>query len=553
MLCNLSIYHFILIDKLEIEFGPGYSVITGETGAGKSIIIGALTSLIGGRMDRTKVKQGEKKCVLEATFTDIGANAGDFFADKDFDFDGDTCIIRREISETGKTRAFINDTPATISNLQDLGKRLIDIHSQHQNLLLQTPSFRSEILDSLSGPSAIDEYKRMWAKFTDKRRELEALRTAVTKKEEEADYTKYAVSQIDAAHLTKNEQNLLEDEQDRLSHSKDISDALAEVLNEIDDANNSIADRLNNAKRSLDSISPYIKKAAEWGGRLESASIEISDIIDDVRSSIDDVTYDPNRLEQIDERLTTIYDLERRYHAASFDELISKYEEMKQSLASSEDDMAELDEMEREYKELEAAITKQAEKLSSERKKAVPTITRSMKTMLKDLGMPDIVFEVKITPLEALGPMGGDNIDFLFSANKEVVPQDIARIASGGEIARIMLCLKAIIAEKQQLPTVIFDEIDTGVSGRIAERMGCTMKSISNNNGTQVISITHLPQIAAKAEKHYMVYKTSTDGSVTTKIKLLSPEERIMEIAKMLSGNQITDAAKNNAIALINN
>lgn len=552
MLRSLTISNYILINSLDIDFSKGFSAITGETGAGKSIIIGAISALLGARLDKSKVKQGASKCVIEAEFTNIGPHATDFFRSGKYDLDDGSCIIRREISSSGKSRAFINDTPSSVTDLSDLGHRLIDIHSQHQNLLLQSSSFLTDVLDSLSSGKDLDNYKDLWTKYSLLNKEVNDLKILINKQEEELDYIKYSVEQIESAHLEKDEQSKLEEEENRLSHAKDITDGLSNVVELLDGENGNIAESLSTSRRSLAQISSFITQAGPWSNRIESLEIELRDITEDIRSTLEDMTYDPERLSQIENRLSQIYDLERKFHTDSYEDLLFKYDELQASLSESSDHKDELKEKERKLETLLYEATAAAQKVSENRHKAAGTLASELMTMLSELGMPKARINVSIEPLKQLSPNGMDNIRFLFASTQNATMQDVGKIASGGESARIMLCLKAIIARKKQLPAIIFDEIDTGVSGRIAESMGRTMKEISGENDIQVICITHLPQIASQGNTQYLVYK-SGDEAANTNIKKLTPKERIVEIAKMLSGNKVTDAAMQNAMDLLNN
>lgn len=555
MLKNLKISKYALIDELNIDFHQGFSVITGETGAGKSIILGAIGLILGGRADAKSIKEGADKCIIEALFEEKSksANLTKFFEENDFDNEGDECIVRREVLKSGKSRAFINDTPATITQLKELGQYLVDIHSQHQNLLISGSEFQIGVLDSVAKDSIeYDAYVSTFEKYKQKVSELSKLRKEISSRQEDEDYLRYSLQQLEAANLKENEQEELEKEQQLLSHAEEITSALSETCLAMDGEEQGITDTLSRCADSLSRISKYLPEAESLSERLNSVCIELRDIYDELRNKADNEDYNPSRLQEVYDRLSTIYDLERKYRLDSYEELLKKTEELRSQLEVIEDGSDILEAKEKECEKLKGEVTDKASVLTEKRKKASEKLTTEMLKRLKPLGMPDVKFSVEIEPLPNPEISGADKVKYLFNANKSATKREISEIASGGEIARIMLCLKAIVSEVKDLPTIIFDEIDTGVSGRIAEQMAITMQNISTS-GTQVICITHLPQIAAKGNYHYLVYKKNEKGVTNSKIEKLTEQGRLEEIAKMLSGSEITDAALENARELLNN
>lgn len=553
MLHNLKIRNYALIDELDIEFNSGFSVITGETGAGKSIILGALNLVLGGRADVKTISSGAEKCVVEAAFDNLGADVAKFFSATDFDFFDNECILRREILKSGKSRAFINDTPATAGQLKELGKLLIDIHSQHQNLLVAGSAFQINVLDAVAGDAAaVASYARSYEGYRKASKDLQTLREEVTRRQEEEDYLRFSCQQIEDAGLKENEQNNLEDEQKMLSHVEEITSAVSSVMSELESEEGGIIDSLKRCSSELGRISKYCSYADPLSERMESARIELSDIYDELSAKVGDADYDPSRLQEIDERLSTIYDLERKFHISQYDDLIKKGEELRRQLEQIEVGSDRLRQKEGECARLRQEVLEKAKALTSARVKAADSLGKEMVKRLVPLGMPDVRFKVVLIALDEPVATGMDDVEFMFSANKNSALCKVGDVASGGEIARIMLCLKAIVSKAKGLPAIIFDEIDTGVSGRIAEQMAQTMMQICHG-GTQVICITHLPQIAARGRYHYRVYKNNSDGGASTKIELLSEDDRLKEVAKMLSGSKVSDAALENARELIDN
>lgn len=555
MLTNLHIENYALIQHLDIDFRSGFSVITGETGAGKSIILGAIALLLGQRADSKSIKTGEKRCVIEATF-EVGAyGLESFFSENELDFDGQECIIRRELTFAGKSRSFINDTPASLSQLKELGEYLIDVHSQHKNLLLGKEDFQMSVLDILGkNEDLLSKYKAEYSQYKSLVSQLaDAKEKALTARNDE-EYIRFQVDQLVEADLKEGEQAELEEESETLSHAEDIKSALYEAqqcMQGSDDSPYDALQLLNQAMRSLQNISSVFNSAEEYVERMDSCIIELKDISDEIERKADNIEFNPQRLDWVNDRLSTIYSLEKKHSVDSVEELLQLQNELEEKLLlidNSDELIEELSEKcEAQYKKVLAL----AEKLSASRRKAAKVVEKSMVEKLLPLGMPNVRFSVCFIDGEKkLTSAGFDHIAFLFSANKNAELKDISQVASGGEIARVMLSLKALIAGAVKLPTIIFDEIDTGVSGSIAEKMAKIMREMGDNN-RQVISITHLPQIAALGMSHYKVYKEDNEDSTVSHIVELTSEERVEEIAHMLSGENLTQAALDNARSLL--
>lgn len=555
MLTNLHIENYALIQHLDIDFRSGFSVITGETGAGKSIILGAIALLLGQRADSKSIKTGEKRCVIEATF-EVGAyGLESFFSENELDFDGQECIIRRELTSAGKSRSFINDTPASLSQLKELGEYLIDVHSQHKNLLLGKEDFQMSVLDILGkNEDLLSKYKSEYSQYKSLVSQLaDAKEKALTARNDE-EYIRFQVDQLVEADLKEGEQAELEEESETLSHAEDIKSALYEAqqcMQGSDDSPYDALQLLNQAMRSLQNISSVFNSAEEYVERMDSCIIELKDISDEIERKADNIEFNPQRLDWVNDRLSTIYSLEKKHSVDSVEELLQLQNELEEKLLLIDNSDELIEELtakcEAQYKKVLAL----AEKLSASRRKAAKVVEKSMVEKLLPLGMPNVRFSVSFIDGEKkLTSAGFDHIAFLFSANKNAELKDISQVASGGEIARVMLSLKALIAGAVKLPTIIFDEIDTGVSGSIAEKMAKIMREMGDNN-RQVISITHLPQIAALGMSHYKVYKEDNEDSTVSHIVELTSEERVEEIAHMLSGENLTQAALDNARSLL--
>ena len=552
MLQSIHIQNYALIDKLDIDFMPGFSVITGETGAGKSIILGAIGLLLGQRADMKAIKSGASKCIVEARFHIVSYGLESFFNELDLEYDPEECILRREVSANGKSRAFINDTPASLAQMKALGEKLIDIHSQHQNLLLNKEGFQLTILDILAqDDKQLASYKQMYADYKNTCKELDTLIGQAEKSKQDEDYLRFQLEQLEEAGLRNGEQAELEQEAETLSHAEDIKAGLYRAGMLIDNTDSySILSQTKECIQTLQGISSVYPSASEWSERLQSCYIELKDIAHDLSSAEEDVEFNPERLDYVNQRLNLIYNLQQKHRADSIEELIDlakNYQKQLNDIASFDDRISGL---RAEKDTLYSKVLEQAALLTRLRTGAAHLIEEQMKKLLVPLGMPNVRFAVELTSRKEPDINGMDNVTFLFSANKNGTLQNVASIASGGEIARVMLSLKAMIAGAVKLPTIIFDEIDTGVSGSIAEKMALIMRDMGNQN-RQVISITHLPQIAARGTTHYKVYKEDTDTGTNSYIRKLTPDERIHEIAHMLSGSTLTEAALNNARALL--
>lgn len=550
MLLSLSIKNYVLIETLDLDFTQGFSVITGETGAGKSILLGAIGLLAGNRADSSAIRSGASKCTIEGVFDVSTLNLQSFFEENDLEYD-DTCILRRELLATGKSRAFVNDSPVSLVQLKALGGHLIDIHSQHQNLLLGAEGFQLGVLDILADDAAqLSLYREAFHAYTqaaDKLREAEAERERNAADEE---YIRFQLQQFDEAKLEEGEEEELEEEQSMLSHAEDIKSGLFTVAAQLDGEDVSQLSILKSCVSTLRSLSQNYAKAGEWAERVESTYIELKDIVDEVSDATERVAFDPQRLEKVEERLNLIYKLEQKHHVQTVGELLSLERSLRERLATIDGGADLIEDLKAALKEARMKMNAAAKVLSECRRRAAAPAEKEMVSRLKDLGIPGIRFKVDITPRREPAEDGMDNVTFLFSANKSTDLQSIADVASGGEISRVMLSIKAITASARQLPTIIFDEIDTGVSGSIADRMADIMKEMADK-GRQIISITHLPQIAAKGVTHYRVSKTETASGTISSITPLTADERITEIASMMSGSNLTEAAINNAKALL--
>lgn len=551
MLKQLYIQNFTLIDEMNILFHPGFSVITGETGAGKSIILGALGLLKGNRADTKQIRQGEERCVIEAHFDIRQYDLKDFFLENDLDDDPHDCILRREININGKSRAFINDTPASLSVMKDLGERLIDIHSQHQNLLLNKEDFQLHVVDILTkDEDTLRKYQESYQNYKKEQTILEEMIAKVSKDQENEDYLRFQLQELSDAALSEGEQEVLEQEISTLEHAEEIKSALYLSQNLISNESNGIIETLNQVSQQLQKIEQIYTPVQEISQRMESCYIEMKDLLQEITAQGEQVSYNPQQLEQSQARLDTINSLEHKYHVASIAELIAYQQKIQEQINLLDHSDEEIQKQKEIVAKLLDNCTKQAERLTTIRKKAAKTIESEMKARLVPLGIPKINFKVDIKPKE-LSPNGKDSVSFLFSANTNSPLSPVSQVASGGEIARVMLSLKAMISGAVKLPTIIFDEIDTGVSGSVAEKMAHIMDEMGNNH-RQVISITHLPQIAAMGKNHYKVSKTETPNGTISNMTPLNEQQRIEEIAQMLSGSNITKAALANARELLN-
>ena len=550
MLKHLYIKNFTLIDELDISLYEGFSVITGETGAGKSIILGAIALLLGQRADSKTIKQGAEKCVIEAHFDLSRYNMQAFFDENDIEYDADDCIIRRELTAAGKSRAFINDTPVALSMLKELGDQLMDVHSQHQNLLLNKQDFQLEVVDIIADDAAqLAKYQQTYTAYQAAEKELAELQAAIERNRENRDFLQFQYEELENAHLVEGEQEELEQRSDTMEHSEDIKSALYTTDNALSADQNGVIEQLRSSLSALRSIEAVYPEVGDLIQRIDSSYIDLKDVAHEISSLLESVDFDPAELDQVNNRLDRIYELEKKYHVDAIEALIEKREMLHQQLQAIENGDESLDEVKARVSQLEVQARKEAEALTKLRTKAAKKIEDEMQKRLVPLGMPHVRFSIQLTTIE-LGVNGCDRVSFLFSANTSTPLQPVSQVASGGEIARVMLSLKAMISGAVKLPTIIFDEIDTGVSGKTAEMMAQIMKEMGGH-GRQVISITHLPQIAALGSVHYKVEKNETANGTTSKMRQLDADERIREIAQMLSGSDVSEAAIQNAKALL--
>lgn len=551
MLQSIFIQNYALIDKLDITFEPGFSVITGETGAGKSIILGAIGLLLGQRADVKAIRNGATKCIVEAKFSIASYGMEEFFKANDIEYDSEECIIRREVNINGKSRAFINDTPASLSQMKVLGEKLIDVHSQHQNLLINKEGFQLNILDILAQDiKELTDYQNEYNEYRKVNRELdECIRQAEETRKEE-DYIRFQLQQLDEAELKEGEVAELEQEAETLTHAEDIKAGLYRSAQNIGSDEGGCVTLIKDSINTLQTVCKVFAKANEWKERLESCYIEIKDISHDMEDAQEAIEFNPSRLDFVNSRLNMIYSMMQKHHVKTDTELIEIAENYRQQLEMITSSDERISELENKKKKLYASVIRKAEVLTALRTESAGKIQSQMESLLIPLGMPNVKFAVEICRKKEPDINGLDAVNFLFSANKNGTLQNVASIASGGEIARVMLSLKAMIAGAVKLPTIIFDEIDTGVSGSIAEKMALIMQDMGRQN-RQVLSITHLPQIAARGNAHYKVYKEDTETGTNSHIIRLTDEERIDEIANMLSGSTMTEAARNNARSLL--
>lgn len=550
MLRQLYIRNFTLIDELDITFKPGFSVITGETGAGKSIILGAIGQILGNRADARMVKAGCDKCVIEAHFDLSNYDMESFFDDNDIDYEPEDCIIRRELKANGKSRAFINDTPVALTTARELGQQLVDIHSQHQNLLLQKEDFQLNVVDIIAHNSQLlNDYRTLFDGYAKAKAALREKEEECEKDRANEDFLRFQADELVTAKLVDGEQEELEQELETLSHAEDIKGALFDADNLLSGDDRSITQSCKTMLSRLSDIGdvyPAIRQVTE---RIDSAYIELKDIARDISNLAESIDFDPARLTMANERLDTIYTLQKKHHVESVAELIAIRDSLTARLNDITNSEDMLEDMRRQVEDMHRKATEAAARLTESRQEAARRVTEQLLAQMTSLGMPNARFEIKFETKE-LAVDGADRISYMFSANKNVPLEPIAQVASGGEVARVMLSLKAMISGAVKLPTIIFDEIDTGVSGRVAEMMAQIMRQMGRAD-RQVISITHLPQIAALGTTHYKVEKTDTDDTTISRMRMLGHDERITEIAQMLSGSNISDAAIENAKSLL--
>ena len=551
MLKSIIIKNFALVESVEVDFSSGFSVITGETGAGKSVFLGAIAMMLGQRSDVKAIRDGADRCVIEGHFDISSFALESFFAENDLDYCADDCIIRRELSSTGRSRAFINDSPVSAALLKELGACLIDIHSQHQNLLLGNKDFQLGVLDVLAADAhLLDAYRQKYVAYSAAQKELAALKEALASSSRDEEWLRFQVDEIERAALREGEQEELEQEQQELSHAEDIQAALYGAYNAIDGNEQGLLRSLRDAANALSRISAHYAAASELGERIESNYIELKDCCDELQQRASRVQFAPDRLEFVDKRLALIYDLQKKHRAASLGELIEIGKGYRERLDKIDNSDWELSQARKRCTALRSELAAAATVLSEARRAAADKLKSNITDILVNLGMPMIRFEVEIKEAADFAPMGGDVVTFLFSANSISAPQPLSDVASGGEMARVMLALKSLIATNLNQPTLIFDEIDTGISGVLAERMGRLMQQMGSAQ-RQVLSITHLPQVAALGASHYKVYKEETVKGTLTHIVKLGKEERVREIAQMMSGEVLTEAALENAALLL--
>ena len=550
MLRSLYIQNYALIEKLDIDFGSGFSVITGETGAGKSIILGAIGLLLGQRADVKSIRRGAAKCVIEARFEIAGYGMQPFFEENELEYE-DECILRREVYASGKSRAFINDTPASLVQMKELGEQLIDVHSQHQNLLLNKEGFQLNVLDILAhDEEELAAYQSLHREWKQAQRDLENLIALAGQNKADEDYIRFQLEQLEDAHLTAGEQEELEREADTLSHAEEIKAGLFRAGQVMNSDEGGLLFALKECLNTMSGLQKVYPSAGELAERLESSYIELKDISQEISGKEEEVEFNPARLEEVNDRLNLVYTLQQKHRVSTVDELLALADDYAAKLSNITSSDEQIEELKSRSEALYNKVKKQAAVLTELRTAAAREVEKQMAARLIPLGMPNVRFRVEIGTRKEPGAHGADTVGFLFSANKNGALQNISSVASGGEIARVMLSVKAMIAGAVKLPTIVFDEIDTGVSGEIADRMADIMQEMGDSD-RQVISITHLPQIAARGRAHYKVYKQDNETETNSHIRRLTDEERVEEIAHMLSGATLTEAALNNAKALL--
>jgi DNA repair protein RecN (Recombination protein N) len=549
MLIKLFVQNYALIKELDVELENGLTIITGETGAGKSILLGALSLILGTRADSSVLLDKNEKCIVEGTFRIEEYELNEFFISNELDYEAVT-TLRREINPAGKSRAFINDTPVSANLLKELGDRLIDIHSQHQTLMLNDNSFQLNLIDSFSGTAKLKNvYRETYSGYRKLKKEYTSIKEIAEKNRADLEYYQFQFNQLDEAKLNKGEQTELEAEQELLGHSEEIKLALTTSSNIFFDEGISILSMLRDVKSNLGKITTFLPESENLLSRTQSTLIELDDLAAEIEKLSVYIEADPQRLAQVNSRLDIIYSLIQKHRVTDLNELIRKKDEIKDlisSIVNSDERLVELETLlEKDINSLKTI----SEEISDKRKSVLPDIELRITELLKQLGIPNAKFRISLTHLQDFTPTGIDQADFLFSANKQIAPENLAKIASGGELSRVMLSLKSLLTKNNNLPTIIFDEIDSGVSGEVADKVGQILSGMGKY--MQVINITHLPQVASRGTRHYHVYKDDTDNSTFTRVKLLSPEERIFEVARLLSGSEVTETAMKNARELL--
>ena len=557
MLTHLSINNYVLIESLDIDLAAGFSVMTGETGAGKSIILGALGLLMGQRADTGSIMPGASKCTVEGVFDIEGYGMQALFEENELDYEPSECILRREVASNGKSRAFVNDSPVSVVILRQIALRLLDIHSQHSNLLLENPAFQLGIVDTIAGhQDLLGQYKECYARIVEAKRQLKELEENLAKRQSDEDYLRFQLEQLDEFKPQAGEDEELKELQSALSHAEDIKIVLSSIdtlLNGNDNDESAIGaiDALRRTSQAMQQIARVYPTIESYQERVESALIELRDIADDINGLAEEVEYNPARLQEVTERLDNLFALEQKHHVSSSEELIALAADIRSQLSLLTDSEENIKALKQQIAGETELATKLAEKLSAGRTKAAKQVEKLVSESLTAMDMPAVIFKADMEKVSELQPSGMDNVTFLFSANKSMTARPLADVASGGEMSRVMLALKALTSRQMHLPTIIFDEIDTGVSGKVASSMAQIMAQMSSGASQQVLAITHLPQIAAKGDAHYFVYKEDQGNRTLTHIKQLDNEGRITELAHMLSGNTVTEAAKENARQLL--
>ena len=549
MLKTLYIKNYALIEELKVDFDAGFSVITGETGAGKSIILGALSLILGQRAENKHIKEGESKCTIEGVFDISVYELRSLFEENDWVYDGNVCILRREIWANGKSRAFVNDSPVYLNHLRVLGEKLIDIHSQHENLSLNDNLSQLNIVDLIAKTASVKQkYNIGYYSFKKSEKELNELLEQARKNREEEDYLRYQYNSLSEAHLEPDEQELLEEELQVITHAEEIKSGLYKLTNLLSGEEHSVESGLRMALETAKSLKKF-STSHDLTERIESAYIDLKDVRQEAERMFQEVEFNPERQQLIEDRLSTIYSLQQKHSVNTTEELLEIQSEIDLKLQNIDSLDERIEELEKEVSNKKELLLSDASRLSEMRKSSKESIEKSVAGQLTYLGIPNARFEINFTDKKQLDSTGKDTINFLFSANKNTSLQPLSQIASGGEISRLMLSLKSLVADATALATIIFDEVDTGTSGEVADKMGLIMKALSKN--MQVIAITHLPQIAAKGDAHYYVYKEDLEEATITSMKKLSMPDRVREIAGMLSGAETTVQALENAKVML--
>lgn len=549
MIKQLHISNYALIDRLDIEFADGLTIITGETGAGKSIILGALSLILGERADLKAIRDADSKTIVEATFDIAGYGLEPFFKEYDIDWDEHECIVRRELSPSGRSRAFVNDTPVALAALRELVTRLLDIHSQHNNMLLSNPQFQLSILDSIAGNAdLLGNYHKAYAEYREAEQRLAETVTAMERLKQNEDYIRFQLNQLQAMQLQPDEDQQLEALQARLSNITSLKEALWSVENELDGEENGVLAHLTSVVQRLDEAERCLTEISGMSDRVRSSLIDLKDIAQDVGNIMDTLNDDPSELARVDERLSSIYSLMRKHNAQNVNQLIDIQHDYERQLGEIDHNDEMLEQLKSQVEETFKASTAIAADLSANRRQAATKFVKELLSLALPLGMKNLAFDVQLTPVK-LSRSGADHVEFMMAFNKNQRLMPVKETASGGEISRVMLCIKTIIARHMQLPSIIFDEVDTGVSGDVANMIGEMMADIAR--AIQVIAITHLPQVAANGDHHLRVYKTDNERETLTHVEQLSDQEHVMEIARMLSGKDLNQAAIENAKSLI--